>query len=285
MSNVSTKQFVPMNTDYAQLNQSAVPMNNPRELTSSTDSANKFLKDSHPAPKENNVSVNKESLEKLFAMFEFAVKAMRSMLAGMGGLPKLPGELDAQPPLKPGADSKVVADTGVSDKGTPETDAKTKTKPGPDAKVTTNTSVPSKLVPEADTKAKTKPEQDSKATTQTSVPPKLVTEGDAKAKTKPEQDSKATTQTSVLPKLVTEGDAKANTKPGQDSKAATTTSVPLTLLPSSKPELSPLTRVEQNNKQSSEINLTVQVQGCHCPHTGEKVAPQPLVTTNVDKQP
>ncbi|MCD7083040.1 hypothetical protein LRQ11_31490, partial [Pseudomonas sp. MAFF 311095] len=165
MSNVSTKQFVPMNTDYAQLNQSSVPMNKPLELTSSTDSANKFLKDSHPAPKENNVSVNKESLEKLFAMFEFAVKAMRSMLAGMGVLPKLPGELDAQPQLKPGADSKVVADTGVSDKGTPETDAKTKTKPGPDAKVTTNTntSVPSKLVTEGDTKASTKPEQDSKA--------------------------------------------------------------------------------------------------------------------------
>lgn len=211
MSNVSTKQFVPMNTDYAQLNQSSVPMNKPLELTSSTDSANKFLKDSNPAPKENNVSVNKESLEKLFAMFEFAVKAMRSMLAGMGVLPKLPGELDAQPPLKPGADSKVVADTGVSDKGTPETDAKTKTKPGPDAKVTTNTN--------------------------TSVPPKLVTEGDTKANTKPEQDSKATTQTSVPPKLVTEGDTKASTKPEQDSKAAITTSVPLTLLPSSKPQL------------------------------------------------
>lgn len=89
MSNVSTQQFMPMNTGYAQLNQSSVQADKTPELSPSMDSVNKFLKDTNPASKDTHVPMNKESLEKLFAMFEFAVKAMRSMLAGMGVLPKL----------------------------------------------------------------------------------------------------------------------------------------------------------------------------------------------------
>lgn len=90
MSNVSTKPFVPMNTEYPHLNQPSVQVNKPLELSPSADNVSKFLKDSSPAPKENNLTINKESLEKLFAMFEFAIKAMRSMLAGMGCCPRCP---------------------------------------------------------------------------------------------------------------------------------------------------------------------------------------------------
>lgn len=96
MSNVATKQFTPMNTHYAQLNPPSVQADKSLERSPSMDSINKFLRDGSPAPKENSVLMNKESLVKLFAMFEFLVMAMRSMLAGMGVLPKLPGDLDAQ---------------------------------------------------------------------------------------------------------------------------------------------------------------------------------------------
>lgn len=205
MSNVSTKPFVPMNAEYAQLNQPSVTMNKPLELSPAADNVSKFLKDSSPAPKENNLTLIKESLEKLFAMLEFMVKAMRSMLAGMGVLPKMPGELDAQSPLTPGPDPKVVADTNGNPKIESQTDAKTPVKPGRDVKV------------------------------------------------KPDGQ----TQVTLTP----------------DGKLAT------------KPALTSLTDPAQNNKLSSDIHVTVQVQSCHCPHTGEKIAPQPALTPKVEVQP
>ncbi|NWE91671.1 hypothetical protein HX893_26430, partial [Pseudomonas reactans] len=152
MSNVSTQQFVPMNTGYAQLNQSPLQTDKTPGLSPSMDSVNKFLKDTNPASKDTHVPMNKESLEKLFAMFEFAVKAMRSMLAGMGVLPKLPSEADAQPQVKPGPDAKVVADTPAQSKVAPAADTKPKVMPAADNKVVTDTGVQPKVTAEADTK-------------------------------------------------------------------------------------------------------------------------------------
>ncbi|NWE92512.1 hypothetical protein HX893_30750 [Pseudomonas reactans] len=50
------------------------------------------------------------------------------------------------------------------------------------------------------------------------------------------------------------------------------------------------TDVAQQNKLSSDINVTVQVQNCHCPHTDEKNPPQPrhaqpVIPPKVDAQP
>jgi hypothetical protein len=107
MPNVSRQQFMPGSTDYAQLGHSSVRVNKSLEgaPSASVGNLNTSLKDGRPASTEHTVSVNKESLEKLFALFEFAVKAMRSLLAGMGRLPSLAGELEAQHPVTPGPDA------------------------------------------------------------------------------------------------------------------------------------------------------------------------------------
>ena len=233
MSNVSNKQFAPMNTHYAQLNQSSMQTDKSIEFPQSLDSVSKFLKDSSPAPKENSVPMNKESLEKLFAMFEFAVKAMRSMLAGMGVFPKLPGGLDAQSQVKPGSDVKIVPYAKTEQKVAPGMDTKTTVLPGTDAKIVPETKAEHKVAPEADTRAQVTPGPEVKVT------------------------SDGRTQ------MTTAHDGKHDVRPARLS-------------------LSP---VDYKNKLSPDINVTVQVQNCHCPHTGEKVAPQPPVTPGLDKQP
>lgn len=261
MSNVSTKPFVPMNAEYAHLSQPSVQVNKPLELSPAADNVSKFLKDSSPAPKENNLTVNKESLEKLFAMFEFAVKAMRSMLAGMGVLPKMPGELDAQSQLKPGPDPKVVADTNGKPKIEPQTDARTPVKPGSDPKVIADTSVKPKMEPQVD----------------------------ARTPVKPGPDLKVVADTNVKPGNEPLADVKTPVKPGPDVKVKPDGQTQMTMTPdgklAAKPTMTSVTDTAQNNKLSSEINVTVQVQGCHCPHTGEKIAPQPVLTPKVDVQP
>lgn len=261
MSNVSTQKFIPMNTGYAQLNQSSVQTNKTPELSPSMDSVNKFLKDTNPASKDTHVPMNKESLEKLFAMFEFAVKAMRSMLAGMGVLPKLPGESDAQPQVKPGPDAKVVEDTAAQSKVAPAADTKPKVMPAADNKVATDAGVQPKVTAEADTKPKVMPGADNKVAMDTGVQPKVTPQADAKAKVEPKLDTQVTpdrpAQVTVTP------DGKPN------AKQVTTT----------------LTDVAQQNKLSSDINVTVQVQNCHCPHTDEKTPPQPRLTSKVDARP
>ncbi len=215
MSNVSNKQILPMNTHYAQLNQSSVQADKSLEVSPSMDSMNKFLKDSGPAPKANSVPMNKESLEKLFAMFEFVVNAMRSMLAGMGGLPRQPGELDAQPQVKPGLDTK------------------TTVLPGTDAKVVPDAKAEHKVAPEADTKTLVKPG------------PEVQVMPDGRTQT------------------TTSHDGKLDAQPARPS-----------LIP-----------VDDKNKLSPDVSVTVQVQNCHCPHTGEKVTPQPPVTPGLDTKP
>ena len=285
MSNVSTKSFVPMNAEYAHLSQSSVQVNKPLELSPAADNVSKFLKDSSPAPKENNLTVNKESLEKLFAMFEFAVKAMRSMLAGMGVLPKMPGELDAQSQLKPGPDPKVVADTNGKPKMEPQTDARTPVKPGSDPKVIADTSVKPKMEPQTDARTPVKPSSDPKVIADKSIKPEMEPQVDARTPVKPGPDLKVVADTNVKPGIEPLADAKTPVKPGPDVKVKPDGQTQMTMTPdgklAAKPTMTSVTDTAQNNKLSSEINVTVQVQGCHCPHTGEKIAPQPVLTPKV----
>ncbi|ONH51523.1 hypothetical protein SAMN04490182_3404 [Pseudomonas cedrina] len=261
MSNVSTQQFVPMNTNYAPLNQPSVQVTKPLEASASTDRVNQFLKDSSSTPKEHNGTVNKESLEKLFAMFEFAVKAMRSMLAGMGVLPKLPGELDAQPQANPGLDAKVVAQPNVKPGVEPQTDARTQVKPGPDPKVI------------ADTRVK----------------PGIEPQTDAGTQVKPGPDPKVVAYTDVKPKVESQTDSKPQVKQGPEVKVTPDGRAHVTLTPEAKlstnPATTSLTDRARNDKLPADINVTVQVQSCHCPHTGEKVAREPGLTPRTDVQP
>ncbi|MCF5170602.1 hypothetical protein [Pseudomonas canadensis] len=243
MSNVSNKQFLPMNTHYAQLNQPSVQADKSLELSASMDSMNKFLKDSGPAPKENSVPMNKESLEKLFTMFEFMVKAMRSMLAGMGVLPRQPGELDAQPQVKPGLDTKTTVLPGTDAKVVPDAKAEQKVAPGADTKTTVLPSTDAKVVPDAKAEHKVAPEADTKTLVKPGSEVKVMPDGRTQMTTSP--------------------DGKLDAQPAR---------------PSLIPE-------DYKNKLSSDVNVTVQVQNCHCPHTGEKVTPQPPVTPGLDTKP
>ena len=242
MSNIATKQFTPMNTNYAQLNQPSVQADKSLELSPSMDSMKKFLKDSGPAPKENSVPMNKESLEKLFTMFEFVVKAMRSMLAGMGVLPRQPGELDAQP-RQPGTLDVLPLPPGL--------DIQTTVLPGTDAKVVPDAKAEQKVAPGTDTKPTVLPGTDAKV-----VP-------DAKAEQK------------VAP----EADTKTLVKPGPEVK----------VMPDGRTQMT--TSHDGKNILSSGINVTVQVQNHPCPHTTEKVTPQPPlmpalpVTPGLDTKP
>ncbi|WP_421558008.1 hypothetical protein [Pseudomonas canadensis] len=271
MSNVSNKQILPMNTHYAQLNQSSVQADKSLEVSPSMDSMNKFLKDSGPAPKANSVPMNKESLEKLFAMFEFVVNAMRSMLAGMGVLPRQPGELDAQPQVKPGldikttvlsgTDAKVVPDAKAEHKVAPRTDTKTNVLPGTDAKVVPDAKAEHKVAPGTDTKTTVLPGTDAKVVPDAKAEHKVAPEADTKTLVKPGLEVK------VMPdgrtQMTTSHDGKLDAQPARPS----------------------LIRVDDKNKLSSDVNVTVQVQNCHCPHTGEKVTPQPPVTPGLDTKP
>ena len=243
MSNVSNKQFLPMNTHYAQLNQPSVQADKSLELSPSMDSMKKFLKDSGPAPKENSVPMNKESLEKLFTMFEFMVKAMRSMLAGMGMLPRQPGELDAQPQVKPGLDTKTTVLPGTDAKVIPDAKAEQKVAPGADTKTTVLPSTDAKVVPDAKAEHKVAPEADTKTLVKPGSEVKVMPDGRTQITTSP--------------------DGKLDAQPAR---------------PSLIPE-------DYKNKLSSDVNVTVQVQNCHCPHTGEKVTPQPPVTPGLDTKP
>ncbi len=256
MSNVSSSQIVPMNTGYSQLDQFAVRANTPSELSVSIDSTNKLLKDSTLAPKENNITVNKESLEKLFAMFEFAVKAMRSMLAGMGVLPKLPGDLGVQLEVKPGPEAKVAPDAGVQPKVTPKV------------------------------KAQVKPDLDGKVAVDAGVQPKVTPEAEVKTQVKPGLDGKVAVDARVQPKVTLEAEVRVPVKPGSEVKVMQDKPIQLTISPDgklvSRPSTTNLNDVAQQNKLSNDINVTVQIQNCHCPHTDGKVAPQPGLTPKVD---
>lgn len=192
MPNVSRQQFMPGSTDYAQLGHSSVRVNKSLEgaPSASVGNLNTSLKDGRPASTEHTVSVNKESLEKLFALFEFAVKAMRSLLAGMGRLPSLAGELEAQHPVTPGPDAKVA----------PDADAQ--------------------------------------------------------------------------PQVMSSVDNQPQVRPGVQRRVSDR-SAQVTLAPGGK----------LNTQLTPDINVTVQVQTCHCPHTDEGVAPQAQPALKVDSQP
>ncbi|MCF5318093.1 hypothetical protein [Pseudomonas simiae] len=289
MSNVSAKQFMPTNTHYPQLNQTSVHADKSLELSPSMDSMNKFLKDSSPTPKENNVPMNKESLEKLFAMFEFAVKAMRSMLAGMGVLPRLPSDLDAQPSVKPGTDGKNVPDMKAEHKVAPGVDTKKTVLPGTDTKNVPDVKVEHKVAPGVDTKKTVLPGTDAKNVVDAKAQDKVAPGVDTKKTVLPGTDAKTVVDAKAQDKVAPEADTKARVKPDPEVKVMPDGRTQVSIRPDGKLDTQqakpPLTPVDYKNKLSSDINVTVQVQNCHCPHTDEKVAPQPPVTPRLDQQP
>lgn len=198
MSNLSINNAVPMNNDFRSQVGDMPSTNKLRETLLTTNTANPISRDNGVIVKENNVTVSKDALEKLFEMFESVFKAIRSMLASQGGMPKL--TLDAVPLPKAGP-----LDSAQKPKVASETRPQPKVEPAPGPKVG----------PKADLQ------------------------------------SKATPQSDVLK-----------------------------LLPGLVPEVRP--DPDRQNKAMSDVNVTVQINNCHCPHPESSVVSQPRVKFDVE---
>lgn len=83
MSNLSINTTVPMNTDYRPLDREQV-VNKSRDNQTLNVLSTTVIRNNDLGPKDSNVTVSKDALEKLFEMFDFAFKAIRSMLAAQG---------------------------------------------------------------------------------------------------------------------------------------------------------------------------------------------------------
>jgi hypothetical protein len=188
MSNLSINTSVPMNPDYRSLDREQGGVNKPRNNLLPNSFSNAVVRDHDAGSKDSNVTVTRDSLQKLFEMFDSVVKAMRNMLATQGSLPKPMSEVVPLPKVPPEA--------------------------GP----------PPKVVPEANPALKVAP--------------------------------------APVPKVQVDSGILAKVMPGP--------------LPEVRRDAQP------QNKPMNDINVTVQVANCHCPHPEAKVAPHTTVTREID---
>ncbi|AMW84680.1 hypothetical protein AK972_3880 [Pseudomonas yamanorum] len=211
MSHFSVNNFSRLNNDFNQPS---------TELPGSVDksagekpapAAGTLLKNNPAVGSDGTVTLNKDALEKLFEMFEYAFKAIRNMLSGQGGMPRL------------------IPDAGPQPKPEREDDAQVKDKAGSHATVL-NTAFKDK--------AGTQPEV-------------LKTVLKDKAGTNPE--------------VSTQKDTPAN-NPAVPNSTLTVTPKPQTLTEFRLREPTLPKDVQVNNRSNSDVNVTVQVMNCHCPH-------------------
>jgi hypothetical protein len=271
MSHFSVNNFSRLNNDFNQQS---------TELPASVDkiagekpapAAGTLLKNNPAVGSDGTVTLNKDALEKLFEMFEYAFKAIRNMLSGQGGMPRL------------------IPDAGPQPKPEREGDAQLKDKAGSHATVL-NTALKDKAGTQPEVlntalkdKAGTQPEVlnttlKDKAGTQPEV---LKTVLKDKAGTQPEVlntalKDKAGTQPEVLktvlkdkagtnPEVSTQKDTPAN-NPAVPNSTLTVTPKPQTLTEFRLREPTLPKDVQVNNRSNSDVNVTVQVMNCHCPH-------------------
>ncbi|NWE41095.1 hypothetical protein HX875_16585 [Pseudomonas yamanorum] len=188
MSNLSINTSVPMNLDYRSLDQEQGGVNKPRNNLLPNSFSNAVVRDHDAGSKDSNVTVTRDSLQKLFEMFDSVVKAMRNMLATQGSLPKPMSEVVPLP--------KVPPEAGPAPKVVPEANPALKVAPAPVPKVQADLGVLAKVMP------------------------------------------------GPLPEVRRDA--------------------------------------EPQNKPMNDINVTVQVANCHCPHPEAKVAPRTTVTREID---
>jgi len=286
MSHFSVNNFSRLNNDFNQQS---------TELPGSVDksagekpapAAGTLLKNNPAVGSDGTVTLNKDALEKLFEMFEYAFKAIRNMLSGQGGMPRLIPDADPQP--KPEREG----DAQLKDKaGSHATVLNTvlKDKAGTQPKVLNTTlkdkagTQPEVLNTTLKDKAGTQPEVlktilKDKAGTQPEV---LKTVLKDKAGTQPEVlntalKDKTETQSEVLktvlkdkagtnPEVSTQKDTPAN-NPAVPNSTLTVTPKPQTLTEFRLREPTLPKDVQVNNRSNSDVNVTVQVMNCHCPH-------------------
>ncbi|WP_431037544.1 adhesin [Pseudomonas yamanorum] len=241
MSHFSVNNFSRLNNDFNQQS---------TELPASVDkiagekpapAAGTLLKNNPAVGSDGTVTLNKDALEKLFEMFEYAFKAIRNMLSGQGGMPRL------------------IPDAGPQPKPEREGDAQLKDKAGSHATVL-NTALKDK--------AGTQPEVlntalKDKAGTQPEV---LNTTLKDKAGTQPEVlKTVLKDKAGTNPEVSTQKDTPAN-NPAVPNSTLTVTPKPQTLTEFRLREPALPKDVQVNDRSNSDVNVTVQVMNCHCPH-------------------
>ena len=87
MSNVSLNNFPRLTTDFNQQGAELPKAVDHKAADISANSARTLLKNSTAVPAQGNVALNKDAFEKLVEMFEYVLRAMRSMLFGPKALP------------------------------------------------------------------------------------------------------------------------------------------------------------------------------------------------------
>jgi hypothetical protein len=206
---------------------------------------NTVLPDNTVESKDGNITMNRASFDQLFDILESIFKAVR-LWAGQGGIPKLTLDAGPLPKAIPEADlnAPVLKDTAA--KTLPKADAGAKVTPESDPKAQMLKDIVAQTLPKADAGAKVTPEADPKAP--------LIK--DTAAKILPDA--------AVMPRAMPEAKPHPQVVPGDDLKVSPGVVSVTKKLSGEVPEIK--LDAAQQSKQTSDINLTVQVVNCGLHH-------------------
>ncbi|WP_226478389.1 adhesin [Pseudomonas sp. MWU16-30323] len=215
MSNLSVNNFPRLNNDLNQQNAdlSKSVDKSAGEIRATTPGT--ILKNNPAGLTDGTVTFNKDALEKLFEMFEYAFKAIRNMLFGQGGMPELVPDAGLLPKPEKSSDP-LVKNKADSNSNVPNTAAKDKSGTHPEVSVQKDKPANNPAVPHSEVKETPKPLPEHR---------------------RPDPAS------------------------GKD--------------------------VQPNSRSSSDVNVTVRVMSCHCPHPDatKPVPPTPDVPMPVPDVP
>ena len=260
MSNLSVNNFPRLTNDFNQQN-ADLPKSVDKsagEIRANTPGT--VLKNNPAVGTDGTVTFNKDALEKLFELFEYAFKAIRNMLSGQGGMPKLVPDAGPLPKHEKSSDTPV-KDKADSKSNVPDTAAKDKA--GTDSQV-------------PNTVAKDKAETNSQVL-------------NTALKDKAETNSQVL-NTALKNKSGTNPDGSVQRDKPANNPAVPSSEVKVTPKPlpePRRPDHAPGKDVQPNSRSSSDVNVTVQVMNCHCPHPDatKPVPPKPDVPLPIPAVP
>ncbi|AUG08969.1 hypothetical protein [Pseudomonas sp. S09G 359] len=273
MSNLPINNFAPMTNTYLPQDREKPVVDKSRDPMLSKTVTNTVLPDNTVESKDGNITMNRATFDQLFDILESIFKAVR-LWAGQGGIPKLTLDAGPLPKAIPEADlnAPVLKDTAA--KTLPKADAGAKVTPESDPKAQMLKDIVAQTLPKADAGAKVTPEADPKAQLLKDIVAQTLPKADAGAKVTPEADPKAPLlkdtaakilpDAAVMPRAMPEAKPHAQVVPGDDLKVSPDVVSVTKKLSGEVPEIK--LDAAQQSKQTSDINLTVQVVNCGLHH-------------------
>ena len=334
MSNLPINNAVSMNQNYLPQEREMPAADKSRDPLLSKVFTNSVVLDNGAAQKHGNVMVNRDALERLFDMFESAIRAIRSMLAGHDVMPKSLPDTGALKKTLPesGPDSTLNPDKAL--KPLPKAGSELKTAPEADPKAQILSDIAKKMLPNAGAQPQVPASSTDKSKSSADPQPANtpagapVKSGDAKVDEKKLSEivSKALPDASVQPQVSSPikpqstlpaneadkpikpdaksfseiaakalQDARMRAKVTPEAKSQTQVSPDADF--KARPEAQPLTKTlhhdapgvrfdsAQQNKQTSDINVTVQVVNCGFHHPEANFISHRRSTPRFDDQP